>query len=290
MDATGWLLEVAKAALGIVPVGLGVWGNKWRYRMSVSRLQTIQRGRTKQPPRLLVYGTPGVGKSTFAAQAPNPIFIPTEDGLGEIDCARFPLATTYDDVRDSLRSLASDQHNFETVVIDSLDWLERLLWERLCQDYNVKSIEKVDGGYGKGYTHALAYWAEILGLLKALREQRGMAVILIAHTKIEKFADPEATTYDRYSPRLHEKAGALVSEWVDAVLFATRKFRTQAEDAGFNRKRAIALAVGKDGGDRIIRCIGGPSCVAKNRYSITEELPLSWAAFVAALSARLDQE
>ena len=108
--------------------------------------------------------------------------------------------------------------------------------------------------------------------------------MLIAHAKVERFEDPESPPYDRYVPRLHKHAAALMCEWSDAVLFATRKFRTQTEDAGFNRKRTIAHAIGKDGGERILRCVGGPACVAKNRYGITEELPLSWAAFVNAMS------
>jgi hypothetical protein len=111
-----------------------------------------------------------------------------------------------------------------------------------------------------------------------------MVVVMIAHSKVERFEDPESSPYDRYSPRLNKHAAALVSEWSDAVLFATRKIRTQSEDAGFNRKRTIAHAIGKDGGERILRCVGGPTCVAKNRYGITDELPLSWAAFIHALS------
>jgi hypothetical protein len=111
-----------------------------------------------------------------------------------------------------------------------------------------------------------------------------MVVLLISHAKVEKFEDPESSPYDRYSPRLHKHAGALIGEWVDAVLFATRRMRTQSEDAGFGRKRTIAHAVGKDGGERILRCVGGPSCIAKNRYGINDDLPLSWAAFMAALS------
>jgi len=247
-------------------------------------LDRIQRGRVVRPPRLLVYGTPGIGKSTFGSQAPNPVFIPTEDGLDEIDCAKFPLATSYEDVIDAIAELRTEPHDFETIVLDSLDWLERLIWDQVCQEYGVKNIEKADGGYARGYTHALTYWREIIDQLSLLRDQRGMAIILIAHAKVERFEDPESPAYDRYSPRLHKHAAALVSEWCDAVLFATRKIRTQTEDAGFNRKRTIAHAIGKGGGDRILRTVGGPSCVAKNRYGLTEELPLSWAAFVAALS------
>lgn len=256
----------------------------------MSLLERIHRGRTPMPPRLLLYGTEGIGKSTWASQAPRPVFVPTEDGLAEIDCERFPLARTYEAFRASLSALLAEQHKFETVAIDSLDWLERLIWDDLCRQSGVTSIEKVDGGFAKGYTHALGWWREVLDLLDRLRTERGMAVIGIAHAKVERFEDPESSAYDRYTPRLHKHAAALVCEWSDAVLFATRRFRTQTEDAGFGRKRAIASAVGTDGGERILRCVGGPSCVAKNRFGITGELPLSWASFVAALSANRPNE
>ena len=250
----------------------------------MSMLAQVQRGRIAKPPRILLYGVEGIGKSTFGAQAPNPIFIQTEDGLDEIDCDKFPLATTYEDVAEALVELRREEHGYETVVIDSLDWLERLAWDKLCLENGVNSIEKVDGGYAKGYTHALTYWREIIDHLNVLRNGRGMVVLLIAHSKVERFEDPESSPYDRFAPRLHKHAAALVSEWCDAVLFATRRIRTQSEDAGFNRKRTIAHAIGKDGGERILRCVGGPSCVAKNRYGITDELPLSWAAFIQSLS------
>jgi hypothetical protein len=247
-------------------------------------MSRVQHGRTAKPPRLLLYGTPGIGKSTFGSQSPKPIFVPTEDGLDQIDAAKFPLAANYEDVTAALNELRTQPHDYESVVLDSLDWLERLIWDRVCTDFDVKNIEKADGGYARGYMHAITYWREVVEQLNLLRHQRHMVVLMIAHAKVEKFEDPEAPPYDRYSPRLHKHAAALVSEWADVVLFATRKFRTESADVGFNRKRTIAHAIGKDGGERIMRCIGGPSCVAKNRYGLNEELPLSWAAFVSALS------
>jgi hypothetical protein len=250
----------------------------------MSMLASIQSGKTPMPPRIFVYGTEGIGKSTFASQAPKPIFVQTEDGLDEIPCDKFPLASSYEDVIAALHELRSESHPYETVVIDSADWYERLVWDALCVKYNVPSIEKVDGGYAKGYTHALTYFRELVNCLNGLRNHRGMAVLLLSHAKVEKFEDPESSPYDRYSPRLHKHAAALLTEWSDAVLFATRKIRTQSEEAGFNRKRTIAHALGKDGGERILRCVGGPSCIAKNRYGIVEELPLSWPAFMATLT------
>jgi hypothetical protein len=250
----------------------------------LSLLNKIQRGKQPLPPRIVLYGTEGIGKSTFGSQCPTPIFLQTEDGLAEIDCDKFPLVASFDEAVGYLNTLLTEPHGYQTIVVDSLDWLERLIWDDLCRQYNVASIEKVDGGYSKGYTHALSHWRHLLGLLNRLRCERSMVVVCIAHARVEKFEDPEATSYDRYSPRLHKHACSLVCEWADAVLFATRKIRVQQEDAGFNRKRGVAHGIGKDGGERILRTIGGPSCVAKNRFALPEQISLSWPAFMAALT------
>jgi len=251
----------------------------------MSLLKQIHTGRRHSPPRFLIYGTEGIGKSTTASQAPKPIFIPTEDGLDQIDCASFPLAHKLEDVESAIQALLHDKHEFESVVIDSVDWLERLIWDALCEQYGVNSIEKVDGGYAKGYTHALTPWRKVLNDLNSLRNQRGMCVILLAHAKVEKFEDPEHSAYDRYSPRLHKHATALITEWADAVLFATRKIITKTEDGGFGRDRTIAAGLGKDGGERVIRTVGSPACVAKNRYGLPAELPLAWSALMQAMTA-----
>lgn len=242
----------------------------------MSLLESITRGKENKPPRIFLYGQEGVGKSCTAAQAPNPIFIQTEDGLDEINTAKFPLAHSLNDVLNALAALRDEQHDFRTVVLDSADWLERLIWDKVCQDFGVRSIEKADGGYGKGYVHALTYWRQIVSLLNDIRARKGMAVILIAHAAVERFEDPEHAAYDRYTPRLHKKACSLVCEWVDAVLFASRRMRVDSTTGK-------AAPVGADGGERILRTNGSPACIAKNRFGLPTELPLSWSAFVEAL-------
>ncbi len=249
----------------------------------LSPLAGIVTGKKNKPPRLLIYGTEGIGKSTLASQAPSPIFIPTEEGLDEIDCASFPLCENYASVTSAVESLIMEEHSYGTVVIDSADWLERLIHDRTCTDSGVKSIELAAGGYGKGYTAALNYWRELLAMLDACRNQRGMVVILIAHAQIEKFEDPESAAYDRYSPRLHKKTSSpLIVEWADAALCAMRKVRVSAENE--KSKRMVAAPIGRSGGDRILRCVGGPTCVAKNRYDLPDELPLSWEALASAMA------
>src|SRR5690606_11076180 len=154
--------------------------------------------------RVMLYGTHGIGKSTFGAMADRPIFVPTEDGLGDIDCEWFPLARCLGDVMAALESLYTSEHEHRTVVIASLDWLERLIWSEVCDDQRVDNIEKI--GYAKGYTCPIDKCRTVLGALDALRSDRGMTVVLIAHANIVKYENPETVPYDLYSPRLHKLA------------------------------------------------------------------------------------
>ena len=249
----------------------------------MSLLKTINQGKQKLPPRLFIYGTEGIGKSTVAADANKTIFLPTEAGLGEIDCASFPIAKSYDEVVGNIKALVAEKHDYKTACIDTTDWLEMLVWDKLCKDWGVDNIEQVDGGYAKGYKHALTPWRHLLDGLDILRNECGMTVILLAHAKIEKFEDPEYPAYDRYTPRMHKYAAGLISEWADATLFATRKIITKSEDAGFNKTRTTAAGLGHGGGERILRCVGSPACIAKNRYNLPDELPLSWATLDHAI-------
>lgn len=221
--------------------------------MTASLMNQITKGRRPKPRRVMLYGTHGIGKSTFGAMAEKPIFIPTEDGLGDIECESFPLARSLGEVMAALESLYSGDHDYRTVVIDSLDWLERLIWAEVCADENVENIEKI--GYAKGFSFAIDKWRAVLGALDALRSDRGMTVVLIAHAKIEKFENPETVPYDRYSPRLHKLASALVQEWADEVLFATYKVHTVKVDEGFNKAKHNGVGTG----ERIIRTVERPA-------------------------------
>ena len=236
-------------------------------------MEQMQRGKVAAPRRMMLYGTPGIGKSLFAAHSPGAIFIQTEDGLGQIECDKLPLAQSLDDVIQGLSELYTAEHDYRTVVIDTLDWLERLIWAEVCRRKMVESIEDI--GYQKGYTFALNHWRDVLTGLDALRRDRGMAVLLVAHCKIEKFDDPANESYDRYSPRLHKLASAVITEWCDEVLFATYKVYTRQSDEGFDRKKTRAIG----DGERVIYTSERPAHVAKNRLNLPDELPLDFGAY-----------
>jgi len=236
-------------------------------------LQQVHKGKKPAPRRVMVYGTHGIGKSSFAACSDKPIFIQTEDGLGGIDCVKFPLAKTYDQVIQALSELYLEKHPYQTVVIDSLDWLERLIWAEVCGEKKVENIEDI--GYAKGYSFALTQWRDFIAGLESLRDEQGMTILLIAHAKIERFENPETDNYDRYCPRLHKMASALIQEWCDEVLFATYKVHVKQVDEGFNRKKS--KGIGK--GERIIRTTERPAHVAKNRLDLPDQIPLDWNQF-----------
>lgn len=241
----------------------------------MTTLDSIQKGRVRAPRRTLLYGVHGVGKTNFGAMAENPIFVPTEDGLADVDCERFPLATKYADVLDDLAVLYSQDHGYRTVVLDSLDWLETLILARVCEQRSVESPEDIP--YQKAYVYALRHWTEVIEGLDALRNDRGMAVVLIAHAKVERFNEPGSDGYDRYSPKLHRLASAKVQEWCDEVLFARYRVSTRQTDQGFNRKRTIAMGQG----ERIVCTTERPAHLAKNRLNLPDELPLDHRVYAA---------
>lgn len=220
--------------------------------MAISLAQ-LTRANAPKPPRILIHGVAGVGKTTFAAEANNPVFVQTEDGLGTIPAANFPLARTFEEVLESLASLYTEDHDFKTVVIDSVDWLEPLVWGKACRDNGWGSIE--DAGYGKGYVAALTLWRQYIDGLNALRDDRGMTVVQIAHTDIKRFDSPEHDPYDRYVIKLHTRAAALMQEHSDIVLFANYRISTVKADVGFNKK--VNRAMGS--GERVIHTAERPA-------------------------------
>ncbi len=241
-------------------------------------LASIRRGQDIRPPRIFVYGVEGIGKSTFAAGAPSPIFIQTEDGQGALDIARFPLAQSVDDIRAALATLYTEQHDFGTAVLDSADWLEQIIAREIEAKYDAKDL-----AYGKAALKQAEIWQELLAGFSALRNDRNMAVILIGHSQIKRFDSPETEPYDRYTPKLQERSNALVREWADAVLFANYRTIVKKSEVGFNKEVTRGISTG----ERLLFTAERPAYMAKNRYSLPESLPLSWEALSNAIAGRV---
>lgn len=236
----------------------------------MTSISNITRTTAALPPRLLIHGQEGVGKTTLAAKFPAPVFLQTEDGIPTgIEVDSFGLLPDFQAVRTPLTALATEPHEFKTIVIDALDALEALIWRDLCSSKGWASIETA--GYGKGYVAADNWWTDILNGLEYLRRQRGMIVVSLAHSAIETINDPRTASYTSYQLRLHKRARGLVQDWVDAIGFLAPDLHVKEDDTGFGKKRARA-----DGGSQRWLCWEArPSFVAKNRYALPAKMPIS---------------
>lgn len=245
--------------------------------MAISLASISRTQRNSLPPRVVIHGQQKVGKSTFAAGAYKPVFLPLEDGLSGIETDAFPLLRSYADVESALASLYADAHDFGTVVVDSTDWLEPLIWAHVCAKNGWASIETP--GYGRGYIEANAVWRQFLDKLNTLRMERGMAVILIAHSAVKRFEAPDSEGYDRYELKMQKGALGLIVEWADLIGFAQEEAAIKKETVGqTTRTRAVST------NRRILNCNAKPSFIAGNRYGLPDIVRLDWNDVVAAMS------
>jgi hypothetical protein len=245
--------------------------------MAISLASISKTKRNSTPPRVIIHGAQGVGKSTFAASAYAPIFLPFEDGLSGLEVDAFPRLTSYDDAITAIGTLATEAHGYGTAVIDSLDWLEPLVWAKVATANGKNSIEDIP--YGKGYAEAMPLWRQLFDGLNHLREHKGMAIILIAHSQVKRFEAPDSEPFDRFELKLHKGASALAVEWADIVGFGHHETAIKKETNGF-QSRARGIATGR----RLLRVVETPACVAKNRYGLPDLIPLSWQALTDAMN------
>jgi hypothetical protein len=189
--------------------------------------------------------------------------------------SRYPQPTewTWEYLINAVDDLIHEQHNYQTLVFDTLDKIEELVWADVCRVGGKQSIE--DFAYGKGYAAALDTWRSLFARLDTLRASKGMHVIALAHSTIKTFKNPEGDDFDRYEFKLHQKAAGLWKERTDAVLFA--RYEELARKVNDNKVRAVST------GARIIHTTRTAALDAKNRYSLPETLPLDWKAFWTAV-------
>lgn len=229
----------------------------------------ISSGKIQKPQKVVIYGPEGIGKTTFAARFPDPVFIDTEGSTYHMDVKRTSKPQSWQELMDQVQQIARSPGVCKTLVLDTADWAEMICAASVVSKYQKKSIE--DFGYGKGYT----YLQEEFGrLLNALTEviNAGMNVVLTAHAKMRKFEQPdEMGAYDRWEMKLSKQVAPMVKEWADMVLFANYKtYVVAADDKGKKHKA--------QGGKRVMYTAHHPCWDAKNRHNLPEELPLDYAA------------
>ena len=217
----------------------------------------------RRPPILEVYGTHGIGKTSLALGAPSPVFIQVEDGFGELDFPTFGVLTSFQDTLDAIASLINDKHDFRTLFVDSIDWLQPLIYDHVCAEQGWSNIEHP--GYGKGYKMALDTWRLLVGGIRHLRDNRGMGIVLLSHSEIHRVNPPDGVAFDRYQPKIDKSASEILQEAADGVLFMKQPV-TMVKD---NDKDKNSRTRAAGGNHRVIYTTELPTHLGKNRWQLT---------------------
>ena len=223
----------------------------------------IIKGKQQRPQRVVIYGVESVGKTTFASKFPSPLFLDIEGGSNHLAVDRVAVSS-WKELGECIQE--ASRTDYETVVIDSADWAERLAVEDLLATNKKQSVE--DFGFGKGWVMAAEKVSRFLTALDALIDA-GKHVVVLAHSKVQRTEPPDIlAAYDRYELKLSKQSSPLVKEWADELWFF--RFKTKAVSQENGKSKGIG------GKERIILTTHSAAYDAKTRSGLAEELPMEW--------------
>ena len=225
----------------------------------------IESGLEKRPLKVVIYGAEGIGKSTFASQFPEPLFLDTEGGTSSLNIRRVKCGSSWEYLLSCVNEVIKDPSICKTLVIDTADWAESLCTKYVCEKYRKSNIEEF--GFGKGYVYLQDEFSKLLTALDKLIEL-GVNAVVTAHGKPRKFELPEeAGQFDRWEMKLTKQVAPLLKEWCDMLLFCN--YKTYVVTTENNTKKA-------QGGRRVIYTSHHACWDAKNRYGLPDELDLDF--------------
>jgi len=256
------------------------------------------------PNRYVLYGEPGAGKSTLASGSPSPIWLDADDGSARLDVSRYPfrdgegghVPRTYTEILAAIDDLIGSPHDFKTLVIDTVDRVEKLIWQHMVARDSARTgkgerIESIESyGYGKGFNIALEQWIELCSKLDRLRNVRGMSIVLIAHATVKSFKNPVGEDYDRYQPALNDKASGFLKGWADVTGFVCHDDNGAKELGAGKYARAKGFSTGR----HLLKLAHNAAFDAKNRLSLPDEVEIDiadpWAPFAQAVEDAYENE
>ncbi len=249
----------------------------------MSLLESIKKGPSTRPPKIMLIGQEGVGKSTAGAQMPNPVFLCGESGLVGPQFADTPsfTPTSWAESLAFCEELASHPSGYKTIVIDTLDWIEPMLYAHVVQAAKKNEIKHIeDCGYGKGYVIAQQEARKMLAVLDKVNAA-GLAVLILSHSQLKTVKNPEGDDYDHFESKVNTKVAGIFKEWCDAVLFA--RFEIYVRKDGMKVKA-------QGGTERIVQTTHSAAWDAKNRYGLPEVMDLDMSEIYTRIVAGKSSE
>lgn len=242
----------------------------------MSMLSRVQTSTSIDPPRIVVHGPDGAGKTTLAASMLRPVFLPCEEGRGVLRVSAFPVPHDYEEVVEAIDELLKMDHDYRSFVIDTADHLEPLIWDKTCRAHTTakNKYEHIeDFGYAKGYQYADPYWKEILQGLDALRREKAMTICVLCHSAVVEIKDPNLGPYHKIEPRIHKRGNELLRQWADIVGYLDiERVAVDQGDKSAGKSKTIRTAAVT--GRRVLHLEDQGSFKAKNRYGLPPEIEI----------------
>lgn len=236
----------------------------------------IKNEKKLSPPRFVWYGPPKIGKTGMAAQIPGNIIFDIEGGSEFHSAARVPKEqlNSYDAFMGALGDLYSQQHNFSTLTIDTVDWLETLVFEHAAKAHGKTTIADVP--YGAGFATAQNIWKHILLALDDLRLHKNMMIIMLAHDAIVRYDNPLTESYDRFTIKLRNNdkgssSASIIKEWSDGLFFINKETFVVQKKEGLKEVKK-----GKTSERVFFHTQETPAFLAGNRFGLPAQIPFDW--------------
>ena len=257
-------------------------------------LVNLKASRAILPPRIVIYGPPKIGKTTLASTIPHCVILDYEGGSGFANVARIDKddLDTFDKTQKVLQDLCTQDHPFQAVVIDTVDWMQAIVSEEAAKEHS--SGEKTyataeDVPYRAGVvTMQNIFKTQILDALDYLRKNKNMMIVLLAHECIRRYDNPTTESYDRYTLKLQENnkgvgVCSLLKEWSDAILFANQETFVRKEQIGMKKQAKKAST----SNNIILHTQESPAYLAGNRFGLPAQLPFNWPAIEQAITTAM---
>lgn len=212
---------------------------------------------TPTSPKFMVYSLPGMGKTSLAGKMEKSLIVDIEGGANYLNTPRTEQITTLDEFYEVMVELwKAPKREYDYIVIDTVDWLVRLMVEKVAginKQHLDETLNRSNGGYGNGKQVLENHVRTRLLPMLVEMNKKGYGICLLAHADKKEMLDSDGTTIEQITPKIDPNTLNAFVEWCDAIFYLKKNAK----------------------GDRILQLESDSVALAKNRTGMRGEVNLA---------------